>query len=382
MLRSFVLIFLLSLSLTGRLGAQVPKDAAVSQSTTLTVGSRQVSLAAGARVQVLSQRGTKAVISFTAPDGSPVITQVDLSVLTFPTAPANKVAPTNSTAPAPMPALVAPTPNPTVGSASVKTSVPAANTTPLVEGWQKMNFPELPAPDVERSWITYNSDPKQEVFHVYVPKGFDPKKTYGFLGWIDPSPNGMPPKQFQALYDEYGLIVVGVEKAGNSDDVWHRVALMVSSLLEISKWVKIDPARRLITGFSGGARASCIAAFCYPDLFSGVVPWCGAEFYEDVPNLANSRSVWYGYVNEFNGKRPSAEDLDKVRDQIKFALLTGTTDSNLVADQSIAATMKEKRFKVTVIVQKGMGHGVGTADIMRQGLDFVLKKDDAPPGDQ
>jgi dienelactone hydrolase len=362
MLRYFGLTrFFLVFGLMGSLCAQTPQQATVIRDITLTVGSQQLSLAAGTKVQVLSQRGDKSVISFTESDGSPVITEVASAAINLQTASA-------------LPQSPPATPVPNVPSVVAATR-PAPKTMPLVAGWQKLKFPELAAPNVTPSWITYDSKPDEEVFHVYVPKGFDPQKTYGFLGWIDASNKGIPPKQFEALYDQFGLIVVGVEKAGNDIDLHHRIDLLVSSLLEISKWVKIDPDKRLITGYSGGARASCIAAFCYPDLFSGVVPWCGSDFYKDFDDLAKPGTVIWGYPTEFKVEIPPTSDVDSVRDHIRFALLTGSKDFNRSLDQSTAAAMKKEQFQVTVIEQPGLNHRVGNAEIMKQGLEFVLGLD-------
>jgi hypothetical protein len=358
MQKDVLLMLLLGLGWPATLHAQTAQRATVNQDTTLSIDSRQVSLSAGTKVQVLSQRDGKAVISFTGADGSPVITEMASSFLSIQAAASAPPVATSPQAPPSTPSVVA---------------APAVST-PLHEGWQKIKFPELPAPDVTPPWITYNSRPDEEEFHVYVPKGFDPQKTYGFLGWISSSDTAPPPKKFQALYDEYGLIVVGAEKAGNNVDLHHRIELLVSSLLEISKWAKIDPNRRLISGISGGGRASTIAAFCYPHLFNGVVPWVGADYYRDFDDIARKGSSFPGYPADFKTDVPGADDLDYARQHTRFALLTGTKDFNRNLNESVAAAMKSDGFQVTVLVEPGLKHEIGSAEIMRQGLDFVLNK--------
>lgn len=364
MLRLFGVLFLMVISDAG-LQAQGVASAQFRQDATLTVGSRQIPVKSGTPVKVLSRHGDMTVISFTGADGAPVITQVSTGLLDI-----QSTAPVNPT-PVPLPTLSTPTMTPSPTPPPAAAAAPSASM-PLVEGWQAIHLPELPHPESTPHWIPFVAKPEEETFHIYVPKGFDPKKTYGLLVWIDPTEHGMPPKKFQPLYDEYGLIAVGVEKAGNPVDLHRRLELAVNSVLEISKWVTIDPNKRILSGLSGGGRASCVGAFCFPDLFSGIVTWCGAHYYRNFDSLAQPGNQFPGYPEEFSVDHATPEAIDAARKHIRYAFLTGTKDFNLDRSQSAAAVMKEDGFKVKVVVQPDMGHTVGDAETMRRGLDYVL----------
>jgi hypothetical protein len=86
----------------------------MARDAVLTAGSQQVHLTAGTKVQVLSQHGDKAVISFTESDGSPVIIEIASALLTTIPTPTTTASTASSTPPVqgatPAPAEPPPTP--------------------------------------------------------------------------------------------------------------------------------------------------------------------------------------------------------------------------------------------------------------------------------
>lgn len=74
--------------------AQEASEAQIKEDTTIAIGEGTIRLRAGTQVQVLLIKGNRSVISCSAPDGSPVITEIGTNVLEFaidraPPAPAN-----------------------------------------------------------------------------------------------------------------------------------------------------------------------------------------------------------------------------------------------------------------------------------------------------
>jgi Transglutaminase-like superfamily len=69
------------------LHSQGAPTAKIKQDTSVSNGSGQVILSAGATVQVLSVSGDKAVVNCTTADGSPLITQIAVAVLDFQSSP-------------------------------------------------------------------------------------------------------------------------------------------------------------------------------------------------------------------------------------------------------------------------------------------------------
>jgi alpha-L-rhamnosidase len=81
---------------------QVGQETQVRKANTVLLGSQPIALSQGMNVKVLSLSGQKAVISFAGKDGSPIITQIDASLL------ADTAVPTASKSPAPSASSVAP----------------------------------------------------------------------------------------------------------------------------------------------------------------------------------------------------------------------------------------------------------------------------------
>jgi hypothetical protein len=63
--------------------AEDVSTAELNKDTILSVGDKQIAIKTGTAVQVLSLKGSDAVISLVLPDGSPLITQIPLAVLTL-----------------------------------------------------------------------------------------------------------------------------------------------------------------------------------------------------------------------------------------------------------------------------------------------------------
>jgi hypothetical protein len=81
MIRSLAFAFLLSAGFEVPIWAQSGSLTTVKQAAEITLGSQKVPLPVGTQVTVMNVRGETATISFTQPDGTPVIAQIPTSAL-------------------------------------------------------------------------------------------------------------------------------------------------------------------------------------------------------------------------------------------------------------------------------------------------------------
>ena len=283
-----------------------------------------------------------------------------------------------SVSPTPTPAAVTsatptPTPAPTVGAEFVSMHPP------MKVGVNTVQLETLPVPSTKPSWFDYKFDPTQERFLVYIPKGFDPKKTYGVIGWTNPHDKLGMPTEFFPLCDEFNLIAVSAEKCGNNQDSKRRVGLLVSAILELEKTLPIDKKRILLSGLSGGGRVSALGAFVHPEFFSGAISWCGGHFYKNFPDSSKPGLVFFGIPD--SEKIPNAvtsQNASDAKSKVHFVLITGEKDFNLGASRDIEKAMKKEGFQSLLIEEPGLGHRVGSVESMKKGLVFILGEPSKP----
>jgi esterase/lipase superfamily enzyme len=290
--------------------------------------------------------------------------------------------PSTATAtPTPAPTPAAPTPTPPQTTAIAATITPSSTSgsdfvsvhPPLKVGANTVQLETLPVPFIKPSWFDYKFDPTQEKFQVYIPKGFDPKKTYGVIGWTNPRDRFGMPDQFFPLFDEFNLIGVSADKCGNNQDSKRRVGLLVSAILQLEKTLPIDKKRILLSGLSGGGRVSALGGFVHPEFFSGVVSWCGGHFYKDYPDSTRPGYVVYGIPNcEKTSNAVTPQNVSDAKRQVRFVQITGEKDFNLVNSRDIEKALKQEGFQSLLIEEPGLGHRVGSVESMRKALVFVL----------
>lgn len=256
-------------------------------------------------------------------------------------------APAAPATPAPA-ATAVPTPAP---SAAVPSATPAAQPAPAVAKSAPAPAPAsvangLPtSPGLHRSLsLPASTLPKPvagleskfaggETFDLFLPKNHDPAKPAGLLVFVPSSDKHIVPEQYAALFDEFGLIVIGLHRAGNSESFARRGGLAVAAARFAQASFRIDPARTLVGGNSGGGRvASRVGQMC-ADLFSGVVALSSADFHADVIRKDQSNDTvrtvpgFAATPSSPKGVPVSAGQLSAARGRVRFALLGGAEDN-------------------------------------------------------
>jgi len=342
---------------------QAAPEYIINKPTPVSVGGQSGNLQPGQAVQVVSAANGFATIRFTLANGTTGAAMVPIANLQ-----------PKAAAPAqPVPAETSP-------SAPVATTpTPTPTQTLLKPGWNNVQLEALPNPARKPNWFHYDFDPKVEKFTIFVPNTLGSNKPCGILGWTNPGDGSGIPKKFEALFEEYRLIVVAAEKCGNNQPSDRRAGLLVSATLQLSKMLPVNKDRIILSGLSGGGRLSALGVFCHPEIFSGAISWCGGHFYKDYPDSSKPNFVNYGF--------PTAEKINdpklpacvaEAQKRAKFVLLTGPKDFNLGNSHDIETAMKKEHFQVQLIEEPDLGHAVGSPETMRQALEFVLGKPPLP----
>lgn len=237
---------------------QAAPEYEINKPTAVSVGGQSGNLQPGQIVQVVSAVNGFATIRFTLANGATGAAMVPIANLQAKTVAPAETGPAQTTT-----AQTAPT------SPVAAPQTPTPTQTLLKPGWNNVQLEALPNPARKPNWFHYDFDPKVEKFTIFVPNSSGTNKPYGVLGWTNPGDGSGIPKKFEALFEEYRLIVVAAEKCGNNQPSDRRAGLLVSATLELSKMFPINKDRIILSGLSGGGRLSALGVFCHPEIFLG-----------------------------------------------------------------------------------------------------------------
>ncbi|MBL9133288.1 MAG: hypothetical protein JNG86_18905, partial [Verrucomicrobiaceae bacterium] len=139
-------------------------------------------------------------------------------------------------------------------------------------------------------------DVKKETFDILLPKNFRKDDPHGLFIWISASDKPVIPAEWEPVLAEMKLIFIGAHKSGNPRSVFDRMRLAIDANFNVRKLATIDPARVIVSGFSGGARVASMLGVCYADIFPATICFMGVNFYTDVPTLDGKQTFRIGYL--------------------------------------------------------------------------------------
>lgn len=210
---------------------------------------------------------------------------------------------------------------------------------------------------------------KDESFEVYVPA---PKQDvkYGLIVWINSDDPGTPPADWLPVLEKHHLIWIGANKSGNQVAMARRFALALDGAMNMQQHYDIDPARVYLVGLSGGGRTASRVGLVYPDVFRGVVPIVGCDYFRDVLLSGQDEYVWTAQY-----KPPAEEPLKTAREQTKFVFLTGEKDFNRDLTHDMEAAFRADGFKhTTYLEQPGMEHAIPSAEYFEKAVEALDAK--------
>ena len=116
-------------------------------------------------------------------------------------------------------------------------------------------------------------------YDIHVPADYDGTEPYGLIAFINSGNNGTTPGgNYVDELAEQRLIWVAPDEVGNAVDVTTRMGLAYLGTLRAMELFNIDPSRVYAMGNSGGARSANMLAYQYPQLYTGVLARCGANY--------------------------------------------------------------------------------------------------------
>ena len=170
-------------------------------------------------------------------------------------------------------------------------------------------------------------DVTKEKFRLVVPKSYKPAAQWGLFVYINADDSATLPAGYEAVLEKRKLLAVAPYKAGNGRPIFDRFRLAVDAAFNLEKRFSIDPARIYVSGFSGGGRVASMLSVAYADLFAGAIPFCGVNFYTEIPSEAGKH--WpIGYI-------PVDEALAIAKSKGRYVLVTGEKDFNLANTRAV-----------------------------------------------
>lgn len=257
-------------------------------------------------------------------------------------------------------------------------AAPASDSPQRADSVQSFDGPP-PSPGVRSSHVRYDLDPAAESFFIHLPSNYSTREDFGLIVFIPPDNTFTAlPRGWDAVLADRKLIFIAPQKAGNDQPVDRRYGLAVLAEEEMLIHYRIDPARVFAAGFSGGARIANHLGFYQSDLFRGTIQICGADFYRHVPQTHPlSPDTPPGEYGLFAA---SPDDVDNARQNVRFALITGSRDfrhGNIldVYDGGYAA----EGFAAKLFDVPDMGHALCDPQTLARAVAFIDRTPAAAP---
>jgi predicted esterase len=208
-------------------------------------------------------------------------------------------------------------------------------------------------------------DVTREKFKLLVPPSYSHKAKWGLFIFVSADDSPGLPKEYEPILEKRKLLAVAPYRAGNSRNIFDRFRMAIDAGFNLQKRFNIDPNRVYVSGFSGGARISSMLAVAYADLFSGAIPFCGVNFYTEIPSTPGKH--WpIGYI-------PVDEALKIAKASGRYVLVTGEKDFNLQNTKAVYEYgFKAEGFQhVKLLEVPNMGHATAPAEWLEKGLEFL-----------
>ncbi len=205
-------------------------------------------------------------------------------------------------------------------------------------------------------------DVSKEKFRLIVPRSYAPSAKWGLFVYVNAGDDPGIPAEYEPILEKHQLVAVAAYKSGNSRNIFDRFRLAIDAAWNLQSRLRLDAGRIYVSGFSGGARVASMLGVAYADLFTGAIPFCGANFYLDVPSEGDR--VWSrNYI-------PVDEALAIAKSKGRFVLVTGEKDMNLKNTRAVYEFgFKPEGFKHAMVLEvPGMGHQAPPAEWFEKGL--------------
>lgn len=180
-----------------------------------------------------------------------------------------------------------------------------------------------------------------ESYNFYIPKKIKENSKIPLFVYIHASDEFKINREWKSFCKKNNVAMVAPQNVGNQQSNYRRIGVAILGLQKIISTYPIDKDRLYIMGYSGGGRVAAMSCFYHPEIFVGCLGICGINFHKKVEFKKIESPDDYGYFN-FSGPR-----FQKVKDSIKFAIITGNKDFRYDYLKEIAESgFKKNGFKI------------------------------------
>jgi hypothetical protein len=229
------------------------------------------------------------------------------------------------------------------------------------------------------SHIDPNVGSAQEQLIMKLPTQYTDDNTYGVVVYLgqDDQLQGIPP-EWDALLDQHKLIFVAPLHAGKDVLTSRRLGLAVISALYIEHYQKIDQHRVYVTGYGDAARLAGLLGFFAPDLFTGSIQMCGADFYKPVPQVEGKPAPGETTPYGLQLSDATAVEMDAAK-SFRFAFITDRDDPHRgqIADIVNGGYAREG-FQSKLFDIPGVDQGLCSSQRLSRVLDYLQGIQTAP----
>ena len=175
--------------------------------------------------------------------------------------------------------------------------------------------------------------PKKPItWDVYIPRNTGDEPP-GVMVYISPVRSGQIDYRWREVMDQQNLVYISANSSGNRKTVKLRVVLAITGLKALGQQIPLAADRVYVSGFSGGGRVASYVASQFPELFTGAIYICGADFWKQeyspkVELMLPNRFVFITGSRDFNR--------DETRAVYRRYLEAGAVNSKLMVIPGMA----------------------------------------------
>jgi predicted esterase len=209
-------------------------------------------------------------------------------------------------------------------------------------------------------WVA--RDQARDTCQFYVPAAYDGSEPYGLLLYIHSGDSGEIPREWHGVLDELKLIAVGADNVGNDQPMMSRVQRSVDAFATAQKHYRIDPARCLVTGLSGGGHMAMLTGALFPEHFLGAISHAAQSY------LPGERSP---------GHFPGLTTRDFKRGErakMRWIVVSGDKDFNYPVIKETSQAWEKERLTYRFLDVPGMAHTNAAAAFMKEAILWVMER--------
>jgi hypothetical protein len=198
-------------------------------------------------------------------------------------------------------------------------------------------------------WLGSDYDSKKQQYELFVPPGYNAKKSYPLILLVTASKDPGEWGRFESLCKQQGIIYAAPYDAGNDCPSQKRVRIILDVLDDVRRTYHTDADRTYIAGISGGARIANAIAFALPEHFGGVLSVVASGDLRQEPWLRQ-----------------------RVIDRLSVALVTGETDFNRGEVERLRGPyLKEVGVRTRVWMVPKLGHAMPPGPVLAESLKWL-----------